>query len=679
MTDIHESQPVPSGEESGNRTPKILLKLQNSDSGPQCTTLSDNRSNIFSTTCAKYASKMLNCIYSSLPALKWIPKYKWKINILSDIIAGITVALLHLPQGMAYAILGHVPPIHGIYMAFYPVIIYFIFSTSRHVSVGTFAIVCLMSGQIIDTHVKEVNATFGHGPIEIGTAVSFMVGIWHLVFYILHLGVICSILSGTLVTSFTTGAAVHVLTSQIKELLGLKFEVTGGTFSFYSNYKHIFLNIQHTNMYTLATASTTILILVVDSFLFAPWFRKRVKFEFPFKLIVILLGNCLSILLHFDQYGIRVIGHIPKGTPPFELPPFSLLTEVAEESFYVMFVSYSVSMSMAMLFAANSQYRIDTNQELLAFGLANIMGSFTQCLPVSTSLGRSAVQQLAGGRTQIASIVSCLLLLVVLLWVGPFFEPLPRCVLSSIIIIALRSTLFQVKIVSEIWKLSKTEAGVWTATFLSVIIIDLKYGLLVGIVLTLIHVFMQSMKPDIWLLGVVKFQNDKHNDNSTNYVFVNIEENKASEVVGTKIIRIVGNVTFVSVDHIRKEICRLSGVCPQEYLRIRKNLKRQNGTPEQIKEAEQLALTVKFKVQRTSLSNQEDYVDFIEEKLKYIVLDLKSVIHFDYTGVNTLKELIKSYEDIHVLVFVISSCKVLSSDADTMQDVLIMIESGFIY
>ncbi|KAJ4441438.1 hypothetical protein ANN_11293 [Periplaneta americana] len=192
-------------------------------------------------------------------------------------------------------------------------------------------------------------------------------------------------------------------------------------------------------------------------------------------------------------------------------------------------------------------------------------------------------------------------------------------------------------------------------------------------------VSFMSMKPDIWLLGVVKFQNDKHNDNSTNYVFVNIEENKASEVVGTKIIRIVGNVTFVSVNHIRKEICKLSGVNPQEYLRIRKNLKQQNGTPEQIKEAEQLALTIKFKVQRTSLSNQEDYVDFIEEKLKYIVLDLKSVIHFDYTGVNTLKELIKSYEDIHVLVFVISSCKVLPSDADTMQDVLIMIESGFIY
>lgn len=185
------------------------------------------------------------CVKELFPVLDWLPRYSPKDDFVGDLISGMTVAIMHIPQGIAYALLAQIPPVIGIYVAFFPVLVYFIFGTSRHNSMGTFAVVCLMVGQsvlrlaphavesrnstLLDTGLTE-GAHSEPAPAEIATALCFVVGCWQLVLYALRLGIASSLLSETLVSGFTTGAAVHVFTSQIKSLLGLKLKPVTGHF-----------------------------------------------------------------------------------------------------------------------------------------------------------------------------------------------------------------------------------------------------------------------------------------------------------------------------------------------------------------------------------------------------------------------------------------------------------------
>lgn len=192
----------------------------------------------------------VDCIKEVVPILSWLPKYPVKQYLSGDLISGLTVAVMHIPQGIGYALLGHVPPIVGIYMAFFPVLMYFLFGTSRHNSMGTFAVICIMVGKSVlrlGTHEDHppANSTVADGvtnpaaliasaatyePIEVATALCFVVGIWQLVMYVMRLGAVSSLLSETLVSGFTTGAAIHVLTSQVKDLFGLRLTPITGYF-----------------------------------------------------------------------------------------------------------------------------------------------------------------------------------------------------------------------------------------------------------------------------------------------------------------------------------------------------------------------------------------------------------------------------------------------------------------
>lgn len=182
------------------------------------------------------------------------------------------------------------------------------------------------------------------------------------------------------------------------------------------------------------------------------------------------------------------------------LPDVSLFKSLLLDSFTIAMVAYAVSVSMGLIFARKQNYEIDFNQELLAMGASNVFGSFFSCMPFSASLSRSMIQFTIGGKTQIASLVSCALLAVVLLWVGPFFEPLPRCVLGGIIVVSLKGLLVQVTQVEQFWRQSAMDAIVWVVTFLTVVLVAIDIGLLVGILLSIGCIFLCGMKPYTCLL-----------------------------------------------------------------------------------------------------------------------------------------------------------------------------------
>jgi solute carrier family 26 protein len=231
------------------------------------------------------------------------------------------------------------------------------------------------------------------------------------------------------------------------------------------------------------------------------------------------------------------MGEIKSGLPAFEVPPVKLFSAVFVDACVIALVAYSITMSLALLVSEKLKYPLDTNQELLAQGLGNVVGSFFSCLPSGASPSRSASQQTVGGKTQMASIVSAAIIVVVLLWIGVVFEPLPRCVLSSIIVVALKGLLMQVLNFPEIWRKSKTDGIVWIVTYLTVIMLDIDSGLLIGVVVSLLFVFVKGVLNEVHVLGRLP--------DTDLYVRLDLYGD-AVEIPDVKIVRYAGSLNVIN-------------------------------------------------------------------------------------------------------------------------------------
>ncbi|KRT81144.1 hypothetical protein AMK59_5643, partial [Oryctes borbonicus] len=341
-------------------------------------------------------------------------------------------------------------------------------------------------------------------PIEVATAVTFLVAVFEMIMYVLRLGVFTNLLSETLVNGFTCAAALHVVSSQLKDLFGLNFVKRRGYFAVVLTFYDALLALPSANRVAVSISMGAIVTMVLNNEIFKPWLAKKTKVPFPIELMAVLVGTGVCYGFDFNKkYGLGIVGDIPTGLPPPALPAFSLMPYIAVDSFVIAIVSYTITISMAFIFAQQAHYEVNANQELLALSLSNFLGSFFSSMPVTGSLARSSIQYSVGGVTQVASIISCSLLLGVLLWIGPLFEDLPKCILASIIVVALKSMLVQAKMLKKYWKLSKWDAVVWIVTFLTTFIVSIDIGLLSGIVISLISIFVQGHRPYTCLLGVV--------------------------------------------------------------------------------------------------------------------------------------------------------------------------------
>ncbi|GAB1860445.1 Prestin [Camponotus japonicus] len=576
------------------------------------------------------------CIVSTVPAVKWLSKYNWRENILSDIISGLTVAIMHIPQGMAYALLGSLPPVVGIYMAFFPVLIYFLFGTSKHVSIGTFAVVCLMTGKVVTYYSHPVmdytsanfsdslsenlkDVTYTYTPMQVATAVTLMVGIYQIIMYTFRLGIVTTLLSETLVNSFTTAAAVYVFISQIKDLLGLKLPKQKGYFKLIFTVVDVFKEIENTNMTAAIVSIVSIVILIFNNEFLKPRMSRICSMPIPIELIAVIGGTLVSRYCDLPKtYNIETVGHIPIGLPKPEVPSLELLPLVAIDSIAITMVSYTITMSMALIFAQKLNYEIDSNQELLAMGFSNVMGSFFSCMPIAASLSRSLIQQTVGGRTQIASIVSCLLLLIILLWVGPFFELLPRCVLASIIIVALKGMFQQANQFVKFWKLSKTDATIWIVTFLIVTLINIDIGLFAGLLVSLVIILLQAIRPYACLLGHIP-----HTD-----LYLDLDRYKAAvEIHGIKIFHYCGTLNFANNNYFRSIIYKLVGVCPQKIIKHRKKLTEENHF----------------------LDDSEG-----RPELQCIIMDMSALSYIDPSSVQMLHLIVKEFTQVSIKFYFVN-------------------------
>ncbi|XP_011151868.1 solute carrier family 26 member 10 isoform X1 [Harpegnathos saltator] len=575
--------------------------------------------------------KPVALLKKSIPLIDWISSYNWKDNILGDIVAGITVAVMHVPQGMAYAILGNVPPIVGMYMAFFPVLVYFLLGTSRHNSMGTFALVCMMTGKVVTTYSSAAvsmnntsvengilisNISRQYSPIEVATAVTFTVAIIQLGMYVLRLGVISSLLADSLVSGFTTAAAMHVFTSQIKDLLGLnKLPRRGGAFKLILTYVDIFNNLDNVNITAVILSSITIMALIFNNEILKPKVAKFCPFPVPIEMLAVVIGTLVSMQMNLsDTYNVLTVGNIPVGLPIPSVPPLSLIPNILVDSFVITMVAYTISMSMALIFAQKIGYEVDSNQELIAQGLGNLIGSFFSCMPITASLSRSLIQQTVGGHTQLASLISCGLLVSVLLWIGPFFQPLPRCVLASIIVVALKGMLMKVTDFMKFWRLDKIDAGIWAVTFIIVILFDVEYGLFIGVLLCIGRLLVLAMRPYTCKLALVP----------DTELYLDAKRYKGTvEIPGIKIFRYSGSLNFACRQYFREEIYKIAELMPQKELYRR------------------------LKAATTGSVETEEI-----KKLRVLILDFTALSHVDLAGANAIRNIIEEYCSIEVSVYI---------------------------
>ncbi|KAL0267185.1 UNVERIFIED_CONTAM: hypothetical protein PYX00_009534 [Menopon gallinae] len=491
-------------------------------------------------------------IFNLFPILRWLPRYR-KEDVLPDMVAGLTVAVMHIPQGMAYALLGGVPPVVGIYMALFPVFVYILMGTSPHVSMGTFAVVSMMVGKCVQMYaVSEetgpVNGTEALTPVQVAATVSLSVGLWQVVFGLLKLGSLSVFLSGTLVSGFTTGAAVHVFTSQVKSLLGIRVKRFSGPFKIIYTYIEIFSKIKDSNYVAVLLSGSVILLLGLYNEFVKPLIQKKMKrnIPIPVELMIVVIGTVISTQFHLkEEHGIEVVDSVPTGLPSPAVPIITLLPKVLVDGLVIGIVAIAINLSMANIFARKMGYRIDGNQEVLASGAGNVFGSFFSCMPYAASLSRSLIQQSVGARTQITNVFSCIVLVLVLLFIAPFFEPLPYCVLSAIIVIALKGMFLQFKDLVSIAKLSKLDGFVWLATFLSVVILDVDYGLGIGLIASVCCLLYRSQNAQAVVLGRIP---------GTHIYKDRKAYKKAESVAGAIILEVVGGLHFANAETVRNLI-----------------------------------------------------------------------------------------------------------------------------
>ncbi|XP_041972434.1 prestin isoform X2 [Aricia agestis] len=509
-----------------------------------------------------------SCLSNSLPITRWLPRYRFGDYLVGDLVAGATTAVMHIPQGMAYALLAEVPPIVGLYMAFFPVLLYVVFGTSPHVSMGTFAVACLMAGKVVlqhSTHPELIiaNATAavnvtdpvmeatGYSPLQVLSIVTLTVGLFQAIMWALRLGAVSTLLSEPLVSGFTTAASFHVMASQLKDIFGVRIPKTGPNYKVVLTLIEMGRNISALNWAAVVISLVTCTIIAVNNEILKPWVSKRSRVPVPIELLAIVAGTLASQYAHLkDTYGISLVGNIPTGLPVPQVPPIELAPSIALDAFTITMVTYTISMSMALIFASKEKYEIDANQELLALGASNVFGSFFSCAPMCASLSRSYIQYQAGSKTGVTSVVSALLILCVLLWVGPFFERLPRAVLASIIVVSLKGMFMQVKDLKKFWRLSQLDACVWLVTFLVTVLVNIDIGLGAGLVASVGALFARSQRPYTCLLGRV-LDTD---------LYLDIKRYRAAEEIpGIKIFHYCGGLNFASKNLFRDTLFRKIG------------------------------------------------------------------------------------------------------------------------
>nr|XP_031547009.1 anion exchange transporter isoform X3 [Vicugna pacos] len=535
-----------------------------------------------------------------LPILEWATCYNLKENLLPDTVSGIMLAVQQVTQGLAFAVLSSVHPVFGLYGSLFPAIIYAVFGMGRHVSTGTFALTSLISANAVERLVplSSQNLTvqsntsvlglsdFEMQRISVAAAVSFLGGVIQVAMFVLHLGSATFLLTEPVISAMTTGAATHVVTSQVKYLLGMKIPYISGPLGFFYIYAHVFQNIKSVRLEALLLSLLSIVVLVLVKEL-NEQFKRKIKIVLPVDLVLIIAASFTCYCTNMENtYGLEVVGHIPKGIPPPRVPPMRILSAVITEAFGVAFVGYVASLALAQGSAKKFKYSVDDNQELLAHGLSNVISSFFFCIPSAAAMGRTAGLYSTGARTQ--------------------------CVLASIIVVGLKGMLIQFRDLRKYWNVDKIDWGIWVSTYIFSICFAANVGLLFGVVCTVAIVigrFPRAKTLSIKNMKEMEFKLKREVDDETLHQ--------------VKIILINNPLVFLNAKKFRADLMNI--------------IQRENTSSQPHDEISKCEQNTLLNSLSNGNCNEEATQPCLNEKCS-LILDCSGLTFFDSSGVSMLVE-----------------------------------------
>jgi SulP family sulfate permease len=423
-----------------------------------------------------------------VPILDWLPNYNASL-FKGDLIAGITVGIILIPQGIAYALIAGLPPIYGLYCALVPQVMYAVFGSSRQVSIGPVA----MDSLIVATGVSTLALAGSESYISIAILLALMVGAIQFIMGVFSLGFIVNFLSKPVITGFTSAVALIIGLNQFRNLFGVDIVQSD---QIQIIIEDIWLQINDFNYHTTSIGLISALLIII--------FRKINK-KIPNALIVVVLGVLIMKYFGNSFADVSIVKDIPSGLPKFGIPDFdiALLKELLPIALTLVMVGYLETISIGKsLEAKQDEYRIRPNQELIALGLSNMVGSLFKAYPSTSSFSRSAINQESGAKTGMAALISVVMVVITLLFLTPLFYHLPQTVLAAIIIVAVFG-LINFKEAIFLWKANQLDFCLMLATFLATLLLGIEQGIIIGVSLSLIILIFRTSRPYVAELGKV--------------------------------------------------------------------------------------------------------------------------------------------------------------------------------
>ncbi len=487
-----------------------------------------------------------------LPILRWLPSYR-REDLPSDLGAGLTTAVMLIPQAMAYALLAGLPPIHGLYAASIPLIAYAVFGSSRQLAVGPVA----MDSLVVAVGVGALASAGTEQYIAYAILLAAMVGLIQIGMGLVRLGFLVNFLSRPVISGFTSAAALVIGLSQLQHLLGLSLAN--------ATKPHEVLiaaarEIDAVSLPTLAVGASAIVLLLV---------MQRWKPGFPRALAVVVLGTLVVWGFGLHERGVAIVGEVPRGLPRPALPAFewSAVEGLAGSALAIAFLSFMEAISVAKAVASKDtrreagggRPRVEANRELVGLGMANLLGSFVRGYPIAGGFSRTAVNMQAGARTGLAGIVTALVVILTLLLLTPLFFYLPKAVLAAIIMSAVFG-LIDVAMVKRLWTIERVELAMLALTFVATLTIGIVEGILVGVAASLAAFVIRATRPHTALLGRLPGTE----------IYRNLSRfPDAVPPEGVLVVRIDAQFYFGNVDFLERTIDRLLSEAEQRGDQLR--------------------------------------------------------------------------------------------------------------
>lgn len=417
-----------------------------------------------------------------LPAAGWLRNYE-RGHLRDDILAGLTTAVMLVPQGMAYALLAGLPPIVGLYASVVPLALYALFGTSRQLAVGPVAMVSLL----VLAGIGSLNPSGVEEYVAYAVLLALMVGVIQLGMGLIRAGFLVNFLSHPVVSGFTSAAALIIGFSQLGHLMGVKLDR--------SHHVHTIVGQAWDAVSLTNVAALVIGVLGVVGLLALKKFAPRV----PRALVAVVLATVAVFALGLN---VTVVGEVPGGFPAPALPTitWAAVEGLLPTAITISLVSFMESISVAKKFASERGYRIDANQELIGLGLANVGGAFFGAYPVTGGFSRTAVNAQAGARTPLASLVTAGVVALALMFLTPLFYHVPKAVLAAIIMTAVFG-LIDYKEVLHLWKVDRVDLALLALTFLGTLTLGIETGIIVGVVASLLAFVLRTTRPHYAVLG----------------------------------------------------------------------------------------------------------------------------------------------------------------------------------